>query len=144
MHYSVDLCIDLCMHIFRRIIGSDRFFKTRFCSDPTERNHRLKLLPSVSNQRTSDGLPIRRGHPTMNIKLLFCWNHHFPRHHYWQRQQQQESQRQEKQHQQQHQRQQHQHAQRPHETSAVRENYDADQRRNVWQNEKQTLKLIIH
>ena len=50
MHYSINLCIDLCMHIIRRIIGSDR-------------NYRQKLHPSVWNRRTSDGLPLRRGHP---------------------------------------------------------------------------------
>ena len=78
MHYSINFCIiwlilctDLCMHIIRRFIGSDRFFKTRFRSDPTERNYKLKLLPSVQNRRTSDGLPLRRGHPIGNI----CINH---------------------------------------------------------------------
>ena len=32
--------------------------------NPSDRNYRLKLLPSAPNRRTSDGLPLRRGHPS--------------------------------------------------------------------------------
>ena len=81
MHYLIYLCINLCMHIIRRTIGSDRIFNQGFRSDPTERNYRLKLLPSARNQRTSDGLPFRRGHPNYFKKFILkkfvkiWWNH---------------------------------------------------------------------
>ena len=74
MHYLIYLCINLCMHIIRRTIGSDRIFNQGFRSDPTERNYRLKLLPSARNQRTSDGLPLRRGHPSL-VKWIRIKSH---------------------------------------------------------------------
>ena len=53
LHYLINLCNDLCMHIIRRFIGSDRFFKTRFRSDPTERNFGQNWV----RRRETDRLP---------------------------------------------------------------------------------------
>ena len=66
LHYLINLCTDLCMHIIHWFIKSNRFFNQGFRSDPSDRNYRQKLHPSAWNRRTSDGLPLRRGHPMIN------------------------------------------------------------------------------
>ena len=41
---------------------------------------RPKMLPSAPNRRTSDGLPIRRGHPNLNMHCLQIIHHNIIQH----------------------------------------------------------------